>query len=426
MVRLSKSRSPRTLHLRPAPEPAAPSLGGPHFRLGDGQFPATSAEPAPASRYPAPRQAQFPSLIAWRGLACLLVVVLHSSFYCFTTNQALEPSAQSQLLPLTERFWIGVPLFFVISGYCIASTVDSHRRRGDRGASYFVRRIKRIAPPYWCALAVTVAAVLLAERWLRPGLFADQTSGFPDPAALNAHQWLGNIALCESWRYLVVGSHPSYFLGNAWTLFYEEQFYVVAGLLLIFAPRRFFAAAFGVTLLTLAARHFGPGAGLQLQGSFLDGHWLMFAAGIAVYHVQNHANAWQKWASVAMLVAGIAYVCQDLALVRGLPNNFESNALSAFCFALVLIGVRRWDAVIMNARLLAPIRFCGTICYSLYLVHWPICKATSHLLSDAGFNSPSSAALIVLPCCMGASVAAGYGFHVLVERRFLNTPMSKA
>ena len=106
-----------------------------------------------------------------------------------------------------------------------------------------------------------------------------------------------------------------------------------------------------------------------------------------------------------------------------------SKSLSSFdskLAAYALTGGAMIAGSILIARLLAPIRFCGTICYSLYLVHWPICKATSHLLSDAGFNSPSSAALIVLPCCMGASVAAGYGFHVLVERRFLNTPMSKA
>jgi len=330
------------------------------------------------------------------------------------------------VLRLTERFWIGVPMFFVISGYCIASTVDSHRRRGATGVQYFVRRLKRIAPPYWCALALTVAAVLLAERWLRPGLFVDSISGFPDPSALDAHQWFGNVAMFESWRYIAMGSHPAYFLGNAWTLFYEEQFYIVAGLLLFFAPRRFFAATFGVTLLTLAARHLGHRAGLQLQGTFLDGHWLMFAAGIAVYHVQNHANAWQQRAGIAMLIAGVAYACHDLSLVRGLPNSFESNALSAFCFALILIAARRWDAALMSARSLAPFRFCGTICYSLYLVHWPICKATSHLLSDAGANSPAAAAFIVLPCCIVASVAAGYAFHVLVERRFLNMPLVTA
>jgi len=237
---------------------------------------------------------------------------------------------------------------------------------------------------------------------------------------------LGNITLSESWRYHVLTGHPNYFLGHAWTLFYEEQFYVVAGLLLVFVPRRFFTATAGVTLLTLAARHFGERVGLSVNGTFLDGHWLMFAAGIAVYHFANHANLRQKRLSIALLLAGLVYACSDLSLVWGLPNNFQSNALAAFCFAVLLIACRRWDSAIMTARGLAPIRFCGDICYSLYLVHWPICKATSHLLHDAGVRGPWGAACIVLPCCVGASVAAGYVFHALIERRFLNAPMLKA
>jgi peptidoglycan/LPS O-acetylase OafA/YrhL len=402
------------------------SHGGPHVRFGGGGFAPSATEPDPVGGFPMPRQARYASLDAWRGLACLLVVVLHSLFYCGAADIELAPEAQSSVLAIASRFWIGVPMFFVISGYCISAAVGSHRRREGNRGSYFVRRLRRIAPPYWCALGLTFAAVLIVERWIRPGLFCDTTAGFPDPASLNARQWFGNVSLIESWRHLVAGGSPSYFLGHAWTLFYEEQFYVVAGLLLLLAPRRFFLGAAVVTLLTLAARQYGHVINMPVQGSFLDGHWLMFAAGIAVYHFANHANAWQKGSTIALLAAGIVYASWDASLVWGLPNNFPSNALSAFTFALVLIVARRWDGAIMGARSLAPIRFCGTICYSLYLVHWPICKALSHLLHDAGVRGPWGAALVILPLCIAASVAAGYAFHVAVERRFLNPPAWKA
>jgi len=230
------------------------------------------------------------------------------------------------------------------------------------------------------------------------------------------------VLLSESWRYLAVGTHPRYFLGHAWTLFYEEQFYIVAGLMLVLWPRRYFALAAVVTVLTLLARHLAPRLGISLQGSFLDGHWLMFAAGILVYYYVNYATGQGRSVCLALAGAGIAYSAQHLALVWRLPNTFESNALAAFSFAMALMLMHRWDAPVTAAKPLAPARFCGTICYSLYLIHWPICKALSHLWHAGGVRGPWASVVIVIPTCVAASLLAGFVFHRLVERHFLNAP----
>lgn len=326
------------------------------------------------------------------------------------------------MIAVTDRFWLGVPMFFVISGYCISATADAHRRQKRKIGDYFARRMRRIVPPYWCALAVTLLAVCLFDGALRLGLFTDSIAGFPAPASLTAWQWLGNITLSESWRYLFVGGHPSYFLGHAWTLFYEEQFYIVSGLILALAPRRFFGAAALVTAFALVTRHAAPWAGIPVQGSFLDGHWLMFAAGILVYYRLNYATKLGQRLCDAALIVALAYALRDFDQVRTLPNSLDANLLVAVVFALLIVALRRWDATLAESALTRPFRFCGTICYSLYLIHWPICKAISHLWYEADVRGPWASVLVVVPSCMAASVVAGFAFHKLVERHFLNAP----
>ena len=68
----------------------------------------------------------------WRGVACLLVLVYHVFGY--------RPSeSDSTAWWLTERAWVGVPMFFVISGYCIAAAAHAGRARGDRPGEFFQR-----------------------------------------------------------------------------------------------------------------------------------------------------------------------------------------------------------------------------------------------------------------------------------------------
>ena len=62
------------------------------------------------------------------------------------------------------------------------------------------------------------------------------------------------------------------------------------------------------------------------------------------------------------------------------------------------------------------------MCYSLYLIHWPVTKAVSHTLFLVGVDSSVETALVTIPLCIAVSVLAAWPFHVLVERRFLNTP----
>jgi peptidoglycan/LPS O-acetylase OafA/YrhL len=238
------------------------------------------------------------------------------------------------------------------------------------------------------------------------------------PANLSGSQWLGNVTLTEIWLPGILGRVPRYLegTGHAWSLAYEEQFYAVCGLLLITSRRRinlFFAGAAGVTLLTIAIA-MSPAIQSRVGGLFLDGYWIMFACGIAVYYDRVYATRWQRWAVRGALGA---------LLMIGLLQLAQSGSLFvAAAFALALIGLQRWDAAWARAQEPRFIWWCGTRCYSLYLVHWTLTRPLSRVLFELGVQSVWGTLLVTLPLCLGVSVLLGWAFHATVERRFLNRP----
>jgi peptidoglycan/LPS O-acetylase OafA/YrhL len=236
--------------------------------------------------------------------------------------------------------------------------------------------------------------------------------------------WVGNVTASESWQHHVSGTNVRYLMSNTWTLCYEEQFYAVVGLILMVATQRFFAASLVLCGVTLACRHIGRWQGLELAGWFFEGHWLLFAAGIFLYYQFTHVSRTGWWSIVGLFVVGIVYGVTDRALAGGNENarHFDEYIVVACVFALLLLGLRRWDSVCMNAKLLRPLQWCGKRSYSIYLTHFPVVVALSCALALAGFTTPWHWLLVTLPLCILVSLALGWLFHLLVERHFLNAP----
>lgn len=363
-----------------------------------------------------PASTRYHSLDAWRGLACLMVVVFHSTEH----TAAAATGLFAGLIAIVERLWIGVPLFFVISGYCISATADSSRRKGHGSGEYFARRLRRIFPPYLIFLAITIPVIGVCELAV-PGLFDAGVHPIRSPWMLNGWEWLGTLTLTGGWLHHLVGTPTPFFLGHAWTLGYEEQFYAVTGLLLMLCPRRFFAGIVAVTLAVIALKATSYG----LSGFFFDGLWFYFAAGILVYGTVVYGKPQHRWLASIPLLLGIALSLRNFGLLAERESNGAQMSLAAYGFALAILWLHRYDARIAAARFVAPLNYCGLRCYSLYLVHWPICKGVSHALDMAGFADPASTVLVTIPICLVLTVLAGSAFFHLVESRFLNTSPAK-
>jgi peptidoglycan/LPS O-acetylase OafA/YrhL len=330
------------------------------------------------------RSPRYYSLDAWRGVACLMIVALHAWPDPYFAREALRA---------------GVPMFFVISGYCISATAESTIRKKDGVGRYFLRRFRRIYPPFWiflilvsCFVLTPVGAVIVDGRAVH------------DPRELPATAWLGNFTLTETWLSTQLGRDPLFVTGHAWTLCYEEQFYAIVGALLLLCPKRFFMGCLGVTALTLALYPLLPRLGVSIRGSFLDLAWLAFAAGVWVYHHRVHATGIPRMLLWALPVAGAAFAFRH-------PDRPDWFLVPAFGFALVLAALAPWDELI--TRITRPLRWCGLMCYSLYLVHLPV---TFWLVSTLREHGP----VVTVPACIAASLAIAAAFHFAVERRFLN------
>ena len=366
-----------------------------------------------------PRSPRYQSLDLWRGVACLAVVIYHSALYGLfqydgVASRIPTSGIAGTVMNLAKHGREGVTLFFVISGYCIATTVDRSRRRPQPCKAYFERRLRRIYPPYWIAIALTAVSVALVSAVGRGDLFSHSLAfgnEIPSPAQLSIGQWLGNLSLIETWR-RHLGGTDRFFLGHAWTLCYEEQFYAVFGLLLWLCPTRIFVGTLAVSVLT-AFTYLLPDT-LSVSGTFLDGRWLIFAIGIGVYYAINYAGKTARFAYVIGLL-----VVAALVKYLSIPN-LATEFFVGSTFGALLVVLHHWDTPIARLKILQPLQFCGIICYSLYLVHWPVAKLTSHLLYEGGVTSSWQTLLVSVPVGVAASLLVAVPFHQLVERRFLN------
>ncbi|MGE0755639.1 MAG: acyltransferase family protein [Pirellulaceae bacterium] len=425
------------------PAGAVPTHGSPEFALGPAAPPQEPAAAlpraadaiaeqgrggegragAPGGLPPRPANTRYQSLDLWRGAACVMLLLYHATFYGDYQFRLSDRSTWTWAgvpLHVIRHCWFGVPIFFVISGYCIAGSIDSLRRKPHSLRDYFVRRFRRIYPPLWimCGLAVLFTWAMAQLPAVR-----EHCHQLPDLAGMSAWQWLGNFVAAESWRHQLGGGEPAYLMANTWTLCYEEQFYFVTGLLLAFSGRRFFQMAAWLTLAVLVLRHAGPAMGIPREGFFWDGHWLMFAAGLLIYHALNYASWRKTLITHACLAAGMGYA----VAARWSASNFADKHLAEYlfvasAFGILLIGLRRWDRPISQHAWLAPLRWCGQRSYSIYLTHYLVVVVVSSWLALGGLRSEWHVATVVVPACTLVSLPVAVLFYELVERRFLNQP----
>ena len=241
------------------------------------------------------------------------------------------------------------------------------------------------------------------------------------PRTLDSTQWAGNLTLTESWRPLVW--HPpegKIFTRVAWSLCYEEQFYFVCFVTLLLAPRRLYAALAAVTVAAVLARLIAVDVGWYhgLDGAF-PALWHEFAIGLAVYWRLNVPASTGAKRGVELGLAALALY--GLSGAPATPVGYSTA--TAAVFGLVLIALRRWDEPLERARWLAPLRACGRRCYSIYLVHLPVCTFGCLWLYELGVTGFWPRVLVTIPIVSVAAVAASWLFFAGVERHFLNPPI---
>lgn len=304
-----------------------------------------------------------------RGLAAFAVAWFH-----FTHGAHLVPEG-SWLWWSGRDGWLGVEVFFVISGFVIPYAMHrgGYRLRRDAG-TFVLKRVIRLDPPYLATIGVTIALGWLSS--LAPG-FRGTTPQVTMPQVL-AHLGYVNVFLGYPWL------NPVF-----WTLAIEFQFYLVAALLyptLVHRDARVRAAALAAMCLTAFAL---PSPDLVFHyGAF-------FALGGLTF--QRHVGLVRMRTYVAF---GIPIVIAA-ALAMG-PLPAVVGAAAALTIALV------------RARRIAPLAWLGTVSYSLYLLHVPIGGRVVNLGARFAHGVPGRIGVLVLAAA--ASLFAAWVMYMLVER----------
>lgn len=283
--------------------------------------------------------------------------------------------------------YIGVDIFFVISGYLITSHLvrEVNATGGVKLGSFWARRAKRLLP---AALVVLIASGIIALT-LVPLLY--QQSALRQIAAAGAY-FLNWLLFAESADYFAQTDALSP-VTHYWSLSVEEQFYVVwplviLGVLLLTkatpARVRKTALVVAMTLILVASLAWAifstargaAGAYFATTGrawEFAAGALLAFAPSLpSIDRRAAAATSWLMWGALV----GCAFLYSPAS---GFPGPLALVPVTA---TAALLWLRTDDCKWAPQRVLAirPVTFVGDISYSLYLWHWPLIVAVTYAL----------------------------------------------
>lgn len=279
---------------------------------------------------------------------------------------AVLPVVAHHMLLLPGGF-VGVDIFFVISGYLISQIIFRETADGTFSlVRFYERRIRRILP----ALLLTVIGVLLlALIFLAP----PDTQAVGE-SALAATLSVANFYFWQNTGYFEVGSVAMPLL-HSWSLGVEEQFYIFFPLIAILIAR------FGATVrLAVLVSIFT----LSLTASVFE---IRYHPSAAFYLL--HSRAWEL--ALGSILAALAVappanrVFREALAAAGLiavggavllytPSTpFPGVAAVLPCLgAAAILWAGAKPTMVGRLLSLPPVRFIGLISYSLYLVHWPV------------------------------------------------------
>src|SRR6184192_4392934 len=346
-----------------------------------------------------------PGLDLLRALAIIVVVIYHAALFGF------------KLPGRVDRFgWIGVDLFFVLSGYLIGGQLLAPLARDQRMnlGRFFARRALRIMPAYFVVLAI----YFLLPSWR-------EYSEMSQPL----------------WKFLLsvqnIALHGGTAFSHAWSLAVEDQFYLALPFLLLFLYRRPRTAIIipcllvvgGIALRTfLAAQNASIDGGVSFRGFQA---WIYYPTwtrldpivlGVVIAAIEKfRPRLWQrlKNSAIWLWVPALALIAYALWLGESDYINFNACVwqfpLIATDMAVLLICAvsprlpLRWFAIPGAA-------FVASIAYSAYLVQKVVIHGVAEFCRVHDIDPKSAVALIGVEFCVYAAATI---LFFTVERPFL-------
>jgi peptidoglycan/LPS O-acetylase OafA/YrhL len=324
-------------------------------------------------------QGRLAAIDGLRGTAALLVLISH-----FIGHRGMLPLKQVLPAPMFDALsygFIGVPVFFVLSGFVIAHSIGKARVDGRYIANFALRRSVRLDPPYWSTIALIIVLNAIKSR------VAAEPVTQPDASVLLAHL---------TYSFEVLGFTP--LLDVFWTLCHEVQFYLIFSVMLALIPRGIPLLA--TVLVTGLISSFGI---VSVRGVCLE-TWYMFALGVLLYFARQR----DRWARPAFFL----YLQFLVLSILWEHSVFRWAAVGTAAFLAVCMDGRGPGAWLMRP----PMQYLGRLSYSLYLLHGVVGWLLLSIAADMiGIVTPVQAVGWFL-IATAVSVVAADAMCRLVER----------
>lgn len=358
-----------------------------------------------------------------RGVAALAVVFVHAIQWSEKEVPSLWFKGVYNVLDLGR---LGVPMFFVISGFCIhlrwAKNIAKSGKAKIDFWSFWRRRVHRLYPPYLVVLCICMGMLLLAW-WM--GREVALLRLYPEPRG----QWM--LADFISHVFMLHGLHPVFDRagGNVpfWTLAREEYFYLLYFPLIL--GRRYWGLLTAVLLVLVSGLAFpllmryvvAPQSNwwnvITTSAIVL---WIQWCLGMVAAEFYCGIRKCPSWAKAFWLVPvwfAIALVSETYFPLWS-PLAWGLTFFTLLNACVDLEKKKRWP----EARLVKWLSGVGVFSYSLYLVHNPIRAVMKQALPFfRDTTNPYILVFVIAPLVIVCSYFAAKLFFRLVESRFLNS-----
>ena len=277
--------------------------------------------------------------------------------------------------------WVGVDLFFVLSGFLITGILIDSRGKPGYLRSFFARRSLRIFPLYFLALWFTFIAVpQLADIW---------GSAIPVAQRVGELSWdqFWFWTYLQNWRFAFIGHWPDVnYLNHFWSLAVEEQFYLVwpfvVGCLSSRALARVCWSCVGLALVLRVGLWMSGASAVALYVPTLtrmDSLCMgaLFAMGLRspVWYPRLTRWIWPAMTLLAIIIVGIDVVWPLLKTEQVGSQTIGHTLLAlmfgGFVLSAAAVSPQHWFARILSQRWLT---IPGQFSYAMYVIHRPIYK----------------------------------------------------
>lgn len=376
------------------------------------------------------RQAwRIPAIDGFRAFACLMVYVYH--VWQFAGSPALDVTILGAQLNLFRPIWdfpAGVDLFMVLSGFCLFWPLCKNPEALSRWnwREYATRRVRRIVPPYYMAIAYAILLpVVLVAAFRLLGLEANWPH-LPSLRQLVTHVLFIHTLFPDTWDGIT---------GAFWSLGLEAQFYIAFPFVIWAFRQAKVWTLIGMVAVSIFYRivaHYltaGSGGNEQMVASiFFLGRWMQFAAGMAAAwivatHWHTGKNLRNAWTGTTLFVGAVGlYVAAATPALASLSPALPLRALllaASFAIGIVAICATHTPARGLFANRVST--GLGFISYSVFLIHQPTAWYLSELFRKKLKVDGMTDFVLLLTVGFVIVLAISYVFFLLFEKPFLNT-----